>query len=898
MPADMNAAKAAPRGRMARALVGLTLVLGFALALVATDAMADVQYVYDEIGRLVQVVDQNGESARYVYDAAGNITQIVRIPAGTLAITSFTPKSGPVGTAVTIYGSGFSTTLANNAVQFNGTSATVTTATANQIVATVPAGAATGPIAVTVGTQTATSAESFAVTSGSGGAPTITGFTPGGGGPGTAVTIAGTNFDPVLTNNVVRFNDTQAALSSATPTEILATVPNYAGSGPISVRTPHGIGQSSNDFIVPPPGYAYADIIARSRVMIGGPSGSLAIATASKHGIVLFDAQAGDFLSLQISSLSVSPSGSVAYKVFDPKNFQIASGSVSTTAMSIHLPALTAAGTYSILFSPGAATANLTFALTRNPVLSAAQPTANATISVAGQSFRMVFAGTSGAVTTLRMGVASTSPANQSVSLTLYKDALQIGTASGSPTSDGAVIPGVTLPITGNYFVVLAPSNAATGSLSLTLNPSMDLSIDGASLNVSTTIAGYQKRLLFSGTAGQGIGIGLTALTNSPSTGSGTSVNVYKPDGTLLGTTSSTCNPANPNGSCSNPLAPLNLPSTGVYQITIAPPANVTFTGTLTASSQVYGVLNAGTALPFNITRAGQNAGFNFTGTAGQPATLRLAIASTTPANQTVTLTLWGPTGQIGSAVTGSPGSDGLTFYTASLPTSGVYGVVVVPQYAATGSMSLTLNPSMDLSIDGASLNVSTTIAGYQKRLLFSATAGQQIGLALTGLTYSPSSASGTTMTVYKPDGNTLASTPWCNVSNPNGGCTEGILNLPTTGTYQVVISPPSNVTFNGTVTASNPIYGSLTSGTPLAINVTRAGQFANVGFSGTAGQPATLRLAIASTTPANLVVTMTLWGPNGQVASAVTGTQSSDGMVFYVANLPATSRATARRGL
>jgi hypothetical protein len=108
-------------------------------------------------------------------------------------------------------------------------------------------------------------------------------------------------------------------------------------------------------------------------------------------------------------------------------------------------------------------------------------------------------------------------------------------------------------------------------------------------------------------------------------------------------------------------------------------------------------------------------------------------------------------------------------------------------------------------------------------------------------------------MAVYRPDGNTLAVYS-CSPNNPGGGCGVGvgILNLPTTGTYQVVVSPPSNVTFNGTVTASNPIYGSLTSGTPFAINVTRAGQFAN-GVLGTAGQPAALRLP-SSTTPANVV--------------------------------------------
>ncbi|MSQ46384.1 MAG: hypothetical protein EXR24_05330, partial [Ignavibacteria bacterium] len=45
-------------------------------------------------------------------------------------ITSFTPTTGPVGTTVTITGTNFNTTAANNIVWFGATKATVTTASA------------------------------------------------------------------------------------------------------------------------------------------------------------------------------------------------------------------------------------------------------------------------------------------------------------------------------------------------------------------------------------------------------------------------------------------------------------------------------------------------------------------------------------------------------------------------------------------------------------------------------------------------------------------------------------------------------------------------------------------------------------------------------------------------
>ncbi len=87
----------------------------------------------------------------------------VNIPLPT--ITSFTPTSGPVGTTVTITGTNFNTTPANNTLKFNGTTAIVTASTGTSITTTVPLGATTGTITVTVAGNTATSATNFTVTS-------------------------------------------------------------------------------------------------------------------------------------------------------------------------------------------------------------------------------------------------------------------------------------------------------------------------------------------------------------------------------------------------------------------------------------------------------------------------------------------------------------------------------------------------------------------------------------------------------------------------------------------------------------------------------------------------------------------------------------------------------------
>ena len=100
-------------------------------------------------------------------------------PPGGPVVTSFAPVSGPAGTAVTITGSKLT---GATAVAFAGTTALYTVDSDTRITATVPAGAADGPISVTTTAGSTGSQDSFDVTSpasgggggggGGGGAPT------------------------------------------------------------------------------------------------------------------------------------------------------------------------------------------------------------------------------------------------------------------------------------------------------------------------------------------------------------------------------------------------------------------------------------------------------------------------------------------------------------------------------------------------------------------------------------------------------------------------------------------------------------------------------------------------------------------------------------------------------
>jgi hypothetical protein len=81
-------------------------------------------------------------------------------------VSSFSPLSGPVGTPVTITGSGYNTTPANNIVFFGATRASVTSATATSLTVSVPAGANYNYISVTnlTGNLTGYSSKPFNVT--------------------------------------------------------------------------------------------------------------------------------------------------------------------------------------------------------------------------------------------------------------------------------------------------------------------------------------------------------------------------------------------------------------------------------------------------------------------------------------------------------------------------------------------------------------------------------------------------------------------------------------------------------------------------------------------------------------------------------------------------------------
>jgi len=151
-----------------------------------------------------------------------------------------TPVGSP-GATVTLDGFNF---LGTTSVRFNGVAASaITSVTANRVQAVVPATATTGPITVTTAGGTGATATNFIT----GTAPFATDFTPAIGAPDTIVTINGINFTGT---SAVRFNGVAASFSATAATQIQATVPVGATTGPISITTSAGTHTNPANFTV------------------------------------------------------------------------------------------------------------------------------------------------------------------------------------------------------------------------------------------------------------------------------------------------------------------------------------------------------------------------------------------------------------------------------------------------------------------------------------------------------------------------------------------------------------------------------------------------------------------------------------------------------------------------
>ena len=145
-------------------------------------------------------------------------------------ITSLAPPAAYIEGTLTLTGSGFGPSQAGSQVQFTGGVGTILTWSDTVINVLVPGAATTGPLAVVVDGVSSNSVQFTLIE-----ALSVSGISPSFGSIGTTVTITGVGFGGTQSNSAANFYGAAGNVVSWSDTQIVATVPQGASTGQVSV---------------------------------------------------------------------------------------------------------------------------------------------------------------------------------------------------------------------------------------------------------------------------------------------------------------------------------------------------------------------------------------------------------------------------------------------------------------------------------------------------------------------------------------------------------------------------------------------------------------------------------------------------------------------------------------
>ncbi|MET9099500.1 RHS repeat-associated core domain-containing protein [Streptomyces antibioticus] len=797
-------------------------------------------YAYDAAGRLVGVTDPVGETARYRYDQAGNRLGIDRFSSSTLSVLSVVPVRAKAGATVTLSGTGFSTTPSANAVTFGSKSAVVGHASATRLVVTVPDGAAEGPVSVAVGASTAKSTEAFSLASPG---PSITSVQPPAGPAGTEVVLAGSGFAATASDNLVRFNgDTLAESVRATSTTLTVKVPEGTTTGRITVQTPDGKTTSPADFTVPLSEDAASFETTVRTSVADGPAVSVAVTTPGKRGLVLFDAEQGQHISVGFAQATFTSSAAV--QLIDPRGDAVGStGYISAGASDYEADGLTASGTYSLVIDPladGTGAVTVTVSEPDGGELHFTDAPAATVMSRMGQDGRWTLAAAKG--DSFSLGV-DTAAMTDGLAVRLYSpsgdqvDSLYVSKAfTGSLDIDA-------LPSAGVYSLYLDPANGATGTATVTVShyaQATGLDPDKNAVELGISRPGQDGTLSFSALAGQKLSLGVT------STGFPSYVNyqVFAPDGSK---TDSFIVSAGATAEWDS----ATLTQSGTYRLKVTPDRIGTGTLATTLSRTVaMGQLSSTSAsVAAQITRLGQNAEATFNASAGDD--LSLGISENT-FTTTVLFDVIAPSGTKVVSTAAMSSTAGRTQGLSDLPETGTYTVVFDPVNGVQGGMKLTLSADLtvDVAVDGNAAPFTVSRPGQRIRARFTAPAADFLGVGVTGNTIDqlsylylvgPAGGNGSYVTVLSS--NTAQAAPLT-------GLTPG-------SSYTLLLEPQNAATGGVTVWLSSPANAGSLSQTARTGTITRPGQQLEYTLTATAGSGASVMFTgttLTGSTPIKLL--------------------------------------------
>lgn len=856
--------------RLRRIYIFLLCLMGLAAQAATT------QYYYDDLGHIVQAIGSDGTIRQYQYDENGNVTAINRISGNALTISGLSPTIGHVTASVTIYGSGFSAVPSENNVKFGATSAVVTEASATRLVTTVPQGAVTGPVSVTVNGNLAMSKTVYVVRT-----PAITRFSPALVDPGSPVTVVGSNLNLIPGSTQFTVGGLLASLSSATNKQAIFAAPN--GSGLIGIDTPYGGAFSATPLTVVPSTITKANVTSFTPFIPGAPAQSLALNQSGKHVVLRLDATLGDLYSVHLSSMVVSPNtSSVQFTVYSPSNtvfHSVAFGSVSSAWIDI--PQIPATGTYLVTMTIPYTTASVqaNARLVLHPQLTADGAPVDLTTTIPGEQRRYSFRANAGD----NLGLAVLSPTTTAAWVSFAVKTLN-GTAvprSGANcypnTSPGCAVVLRNLP-EGLYSIEAYPAFPVDRTFGGTLR--LSRSVSGALLegtnNVNIAIPGQSTALTFTSNGAENITLHLRSVVTTPVD---RNVTLYLYNSTGVDAIQS----MGPNTTMNLPVLPA-----GTYTVVIVPANASTATMQVLLDKEPTRTLVAdGSTSSYSTSVVGQSLYFTFNATAGQ--SLALALSNLTfPETWSfagVALTPPGGT-EVGVMDCYLQFVPGCPVTLRNLPATGVYKLRVTPAYATTMSFGATLTQTVTGTLTpSAPLDINLSPLGRQALVTFNNPTLQNVALNLRSVVTAPSGKN-VSLKVYNSSGVQI---PGDSTLTTNAAATLNMENLPA-GTYSVLVVPENAVTATmqmAMATSNTPTL--LTDGSPVSFTTTLPGQNRYFTFTATAGQTVSLAMTDFALSPNSGSALVKIIQPNGNDLDRASGYCSPPGCQYNPRALPAT---------
>lgn len=698
----------------------------------------------------------------------------------------------------------------------------------------------------------------------------LTEFTPNGGVADTVVTLYGSGFSTVLTDNIVKFNGKKATVQAdprSSANLLVVKVPTGATTGRITLTNAGGSVTSSTDFMVGANG--------------GTPQVTAITPDLGKSGDIVRISGA-NFLPYQVANGVVFGQPPTFAQVVQDAD------SPTATLLKAMAPPGAHSGPISVSTRNGKSADSADFfavpgthavadVLFKARVAVGGAP-AQVSIPVAGKKAVLIFDGSEGQY--LNVATSGGTFANSATVEIYRQDGTQIESFTAVPNS-GAIPFTKRLPSSGTYTLVFFPRSTEAGSIRIGISHQFaELLVDAPSPTLVTVNSEQVARVTFTGQRGKSLQLLWTDSTiASQGNIQGTEINVYRPDGGHLAHRTEW--PYNRPGAVVSLAEFVTqgtlLPSDGIYLIEIDPAGSNQGQVNLHLKSTNSGSPVGTDGAPVTVGVAAQQLGnYSFPWVAGRGLGVSVSDLVFTPASDSseVDATFFGPDGRYITTCHFSITNPSCKIAAGDLVLSGTYGVAYSPGFPSSVSLKATLNgdASGELLVDAQAPTAITLKKSQNARYTFSDGAGEG-GLLLlwteNKLTDGDNATDNRTkVTVLRSNGSPVTSAEQRTKDRP--GVVMPLGDLPRSTIYTVLVEPSGQDAGPVNLQLKRVGSGAVLRADGTSTQVTVASQgLGHYSFPAVAGAGYTIRLANLSITPGgdNASVNAYLYGPDGTQA-------------------------------